>query len=299
MAKENKATDAAALAERLAVVENIKKALEKGDTFVPVELGDPTVTPEMIKERIVPFDLERRKLINKIKAKIAARIAGKLSDKVNFDTEIVGIENYLAVKGAALVTTNHFNPTDSTHLRYLMKKVGDKSRLNIIIQEKNVFMTGFFGFLMNNCYTLPVSKNLSYMAGSLKPTLEKLFKRGDKVLIYPEQEMWFNYKRPRPTRIGAYHYAAEFGIPVIPCFVEMRERDTEGENGFKELRYILHIMPPIYPDDSLPFREKRDKMQTIDYNYKVKCYEEAYGRSIDAPFSPEEDIAGYPKALCT
>ena len=293
--KNRKQLDSRAFAERIAVCENIKSAAEEGDSFRTVELFDPTVTPEMRKSKVLTFDLERRGLVSRVKAKIASNIADRVAKTVNSDTEVVGAENLLAVKGGAIITSNHFSPTDSTHIRYLMRKLKDKSRLNIIIQEKNLFMKGFFGFLMNNCYTLPVSKNPSYMAGSLKPAIKKLTDRGDKVLIYPEQEMWFNYKRPRKTRIGAYQYAAELSLPIIPCFVEMQSKEEELDNGFKALKYILHIMPPIYPDDSLPLRERRDKMQTMDYNYKVKCYEEVYGRSISAPFSLEEDIAGYPE----
>lgn len=282
--------------ERLAVVENIRRAVTEGDSFRQVELHDPVVTVEMIKKRIIPFDLERKSPINKLRSAVAVAIAKKISAKVNAQTEIVGIENYLKVEGAAFVTCNHFSPTDSTHLRYLMTKLKDKSRLDIIVQEKNVFMSGFFGFLMNNCNTLPVSRSMAYMSGSLKPSLERLLKRGDKILIYPEQEMWFNYRRPREERVGVYHYATTFGVPVIPCFTEMRECEKVLENGFRELKYVFHILPPVYPDSTLLFRESRDKMQTEAYNSKVKCYEEVYGRSIDAPFDVRLDIAGYPIA---
>ena len=33
-------------------------------------------------------------------------------------------------------------------------------------------------------------------------------------------------------------------------------------------------------------------MQTIDYILKKKCYEDAYGVKLDAPFDLKRDIAG-------
>ena len=172
-------------------------------------------------------------------------------------------------------------------------KCGREKGLRIIVQESNVFMKGFFGFLMRNAYTLPVSSNIRYMKENLRPALKKILERGDTVLIYPEQEMWFNYKKPRPLREGAYQFAYEMNVPIVPCFVEMQETEGIDSNGFKQIKHILHVMPPIYPDVSKSARESRAEMLNIDMNCKIKCYEDAYGLKYDNSFKPERDIAGY------
>ena len=281
--------------ERLAVIDNIAKALRGGDSFRKVEIGDPKPTKKHIKRKIVPFDNLRKRPINKLKRTIARRIANKQTVKLNTDTEIVGLENLAVVEDGAIITSNHFNPMDCT-LVWLMAMCADReNELNIVIQESNVFMKGFFGFLMRNCNTMPVSSNASYMAKNLKPALQKKLGDGELVLIYPEQEMWFNYKKPREMRIGAYHYAVEFGVPIIPCFTEMRECDETDDIGFYRVRHILHIMPPIYPDPELDKREARDKLYQLDREAKRACYEQVYGISLDEEFIPERDIAGYKK----
>ena len=51
--------------------------------------------------------------------------------------------------------------------------------------------------------------------------LEEKLNKKQFILIYPEQEMWFNYKKPRPPKPGAYYYAAKNNVQIISCFVEM------------------------------------------------------------------------------
>ena len=278
---------------RVAVIRNIERALAEGDSFRKVELGDPKITDEDIKRVIEPFDTLRRKPINKIKAFAARKIAEAATKKLNVNTKIEGIENVEGVVGGAIITCNHFNFMDNTLPRILAQRAGRGKKFDVVVQENNVFMDGFFGFLMKNANTLPVSRSAAYMAKNLKPALGELLSKGHFVLIYPEQEMWFNYKKPRELREGAYHYAAQFGVPVIPCFVTMENLDTVGADGFFEISHTLHVMPPIYPDAALSVRENRDIMHERDAELKRACYEKAYGYPVPEDFKPERDIAGY------
>lgn len=281
--------------ERLAVIDNISLALEEGDSFKKVELFDPVITDEDVKRVIVPFDTTRKKLKNKLLSFIARKIAERETRKRNEKTVMIGIENALSVDGGAIITSNHFNFMDNTLIRLLADSCGKSKAFNIVVQESNIFMKGFFGFLMRNCNTLPVSRSASYMAKNLKPAIFELLSKKHFILIYPEQEMWYNYKKPRALRDGAYYYAAEFNVPIIPCFAEMRELTEIDELGFYELRHVLHIMPPIYPDLSLPKRERSLKMKEEDARLKRECYERVYGIPLDEKFIPERDIAGYRK----
>lgn len=278
---------------RLAVIDNIKTALAEGNSFAKVEIGDPQVTDEDVKRVIEPFDTLRRRPINKIKAHIARRIAEKETKARNTNTKIVGLENIEGIKGGAIITCNHFNVIDNTIPRILAMRAGKGKKFDIVVQETNIFMEGFFGFLMKNANTLPVSRSASYMAKNLKPALKSLLGKGHFVLIYPEQEMWFNYKKPRELRDGAYHYAAEFGVPIIPCFVTMENLDTVDAQGFFDVAHTLHVMPPIYPDKQLSLRENRAAMHERDKELKQACYERAYGYPASCDFDPARDIAGY------
>lgn len=104
--------------------------------------------------------------------------------------------------------------------------------------------------------------------------------------------MWFNYRKPRDLREGAYYYAVASDVPVIPCFTELRTATERGEGGLLRVDHILHVMPPIYPDKSLPVRERRAALMEADRAAKRACYERVYGRKLDYSFDAERDIAG-------
>ena len=279
--------------ERRSVIDNIAAAVAEGDSFRKVELHDPRITDEDIRRVIVPFDNLRKGPVGRIKAHFARILAEKFTKSVNALTEIRGEENMKGITGGAIITANHYNPTDSTPIRILARRHGARRRLHIVVQETNVFMTGLFGFLMKNCNTHPVSRNAEYMVKNLRPALEDILRRDNLVLIYPEQEMWFNYKKPRELREGAYHYAALFGVPIIPTFTEMRTQSGERTvDGTLPVKHILHVMSPIYPDPTLSVRENRTVMQARDRELRRAKYEEVYGISPDTEFSAERDIAG-------
>lgn len=281
--------------ERSRVIENIAAAVAEGDSFRKVELFDPVITEEDIRRVILPFDLQRRKALSRIKSFAARLIAEGFTKQVNANTAIVDLDNALGVEGGAFITSNHYNPTDSTPIRMLAIEAGRRKRLDIVVQQSNVFMTGLFGFLMKNANTLPVSSLPEYTVNRLTPALGELLGKGHFILVYPEQEMWYNYKKPRDLRDGVYHWAAKFGVPIIPTFTEMQTVAGEvGKDGFLPIRHILHVMPPICPDPALSVRENRIAMQRKDAELKRKKYEEVYGIPLDNKFIPERDIAGYP-----
>ena len=279
--------------ERAAVIENIRIALVEGNTFAKVELNDPRPTKEEIKRTIVPFDNLRTSPIARMKAGIARIIAERFTEAVNRNTGIVGLENLPPLDNGAIITAMHYNPTDSTPHRILATLAGRGRQLHIVIQESNVFMKGTFGYLMKNCNTHPVSSDLRYMAANLRPALGQILSGGALLLIYPEQEMWFNYKKPRPTRDGAYHWAKQFGVPIIPTFTEMRTlRGERDRDGLYPVRHTLHVLDPIFPDPALGTAEDRARMQAADEAAKAAAYERIYGIPLTADFIPERDIAG-------
>ncbi len=130
------------------------------------------------------------------------------------------------------------------------------------------------------------------MNGAFRTLMLKHLDAGRFILIYPEQEMWFNYRKPRPQKRGAFLFAAEYNVPVVPTFVEMQDLEREVAPGFRDVRTVLHILPPIYPDPSLSARENSFAMCKADYASKVACYEQCYHRPLTYDFTPW-DIAGW------
>ena len=81
-------------------------------------------------------------------------------------------------------------------------------------------------------------------------------------MIYPEQEMWFNYRKPRYLKPGAYYYASKYNVPIISCFIEIIDKENAAW------------------------------MSERDYSQKKEAYEKAYNKKLDYKFE-DDDIAGW------
>lgn len=273
------------------VIENIKVAAENGDFHIKVELDDPVLTKEESAEIIHGYVDKNNTLYFKMKAFFARRIANAMTRKLNRDTDITGLENIEGITGGAIITSNHFSPIDNTTVRHLVRRLG-KRRINIVSQETNLAMSGILGFLMNYSDIIPITADRAYLQHDFMDILRRLIDKNEYVLIYPEQEMWFNYRKPRPLKRGAYFYAAKLGVPVISCFVEMRNLPEMDTEEFHKVKYTIHILPTIYPDPDKTVKENSLAMCETDYQQKREAYERIYGKKLDYSFE-EDDIAGW------
>ena len=192
--------------------------------------------------------------------------------------KINGIENLQNVNSGAILTCNHFNPFDSFTIERVFRLAGqDKVRkLYKVIREGNYTnFPGLYGFFFRNCDTLPLSSNTQTMIEFMK-AVDTILQRKDYILIYPEQSMWWNYKKPKPLKLGAYRFAARNNVPVIPIFITMEDSGIVGTDGFQIQEYTVNIAEPIYPNEN--FSEKQNATNMKNENFKVwkNIYEEFY-----------------------
>ena len=222
---------------------------------------------------------------------VARAVAALATSLINRSTPMDGLENLRGIEGGAIVTSNHFSPVDSTMFRKAARSVG-RSHVAVVSSEENLAMGGLFGFIIKYADSLPISPDRSYMRDYFEPMLKRELDSGNFVIIYPEQEMWFNYAKPRTCKRGAYLYAARFGVPVIPCFVELHGREGLTRSNYLQVSYALHILEPLYPDPALTERQNSIEMAQRDYEQKVAAYEKAAGRTLDYTFEAG-DVAGW------
>lgn len=277
---------------RESAIENIRKAASEGRFNDKTEPFDPQWDPEALRADILNYVSKLNTVGFKLK-NLAARaiVAGwmrRYSDGIN---EIVGLENLSGVQGPAFLTSNHFNPFDNGIHRTLAKQTG-RGHLMAISQGTNFVMPGLNGFVLRNIDVIPLIQEPSYMNGAFRTLMQKHLDAGRFILIYPEQEMWFNYRKPRPQKRGAFLFAAEYNVPVVPTFVELQDLEQDVAPGFRDVRTILHVLPPIFPNPSLSARENSFTMCKADYAAKVACYQKCYGKPLTYDFEPS-DIAGW------
>lgn len=279
-------------ANRDAVIKNIKSYAESGEFHNKVEPNDPVLTAEQNKEITDNYIENRKSLSYKAKTMVAVAIAKIATRIINKNTEIVGISKIPENLEGVIITSNHFGPLENTVIRHLTNKLGRK-KLNIISQTSNFAMKGIIGFIMNYADTIPICIDPRYLARDFLSVLkEKLVVEKQAVLLYPEQEMWFNYRKPRPPKNGAYFYAAKLNIPIISCFIEMIDLSEDDTAEFKKVKYILHILDVLYPDANKTAKENTEYLAEKDYSLKKECYEKVYKKPLKYSFE-NSDIAGW------
>lgn len=276
------------------VIENIKKNIKNEEFNNKVELNDPVLSDEKRDKVIKKFyKIRNNRFLFYLRRRPAFIYTSYIGLKLDKYIEIEGLDNLKDIKNGAIITSNHFNPIDNMIIRKLIKKYYKKN-LYIVIQETNLDMPGFLGYLMNHLNIIPLSKSVNYIINTFKPELKKVLDKKNYVLIYPEEEMWFNYKKPRPCKKGAYQFAFDSNVPVISCFVEMVNLEDDDNEQFKQIKYILHVLKPIYKDEKKSYRENIVYMANKDYEQKKECYEKVYNKKLDYNFS-YDDIAGLKK----
>lgn len=276
---------------REAAIRNIAQAAAEGRFNDKTEPFDPEWDPAALKENILGYVQKRHTLGFKVKNLAARAIVDSWICRYNGVNEIVGMEKLDTVEGSAFLTSNHFNPFDNGITRVMTRRAG-RGRLWAVSQGTNFVMPGVNGFVLRNIDVIPIIPEPSYMNGAFRQQMQETLDKDRFILIYPEQEMWFNYRKPRPGKRGAFLFASQFRVPVIPLFIELQDLPNTVAPGFQDVKMVLHILDPLYPDPSKTDRENSLDLCRRDYEAKVRCYEQVYGRPLTYDFSPE-DIAGW------
>ncbi len=275
------------------VIKNIETNINNNELNKKVEVGDPNLTEEEKTKYINKFYQNQKSPIYFIKNKIANKTVKKIAKEIYPNINIIGLEklNYVDLTNGAIITSNHFNPLDSYNIRKIVEEKLHK-KLYIVVQDTNLAMPGALGFLFNNIEVIPLSKSPNYIIKKFMPELKKILSKGNFVLIYPEEEMWFNYKLPRPCKRGAYQFAHELDVPVISCFVKMTDTNITDNNEFNIVKYDVFINKVIYPEKNESIKSDSRKMAEVDYETRKKAYEDAYNKELKYEFDIK-DIAGW------
>ena len=274
--------------DRVAITEKIEQYEKQGRFDEDVE-DDPEAPPLLPDE----IDYLRHGVVKKIKTK-AAYMAGRVfvnnlvKKKKMIVKEIRGIENFKNLEGGAIITCNHFNAFDSFAMQIVFdaaKKRG--TTLYRVIREGNYTgFPGFYGFLMRNCNTLPLSSNYKTMH-KFNAAVSELLSEGNYILIYPEQSMWWNYRKPKPLKSGGFGMAVKNNVPVLPCFITMKDSGIVGDDGYQVQEYTIHISKPIYPDPDKKYNENVHEMLDENFNLWKDIYESEYG--VQLVYETEEN----------
>ena len=278
--------------DRLEILDKIKKLEEEGKFDVDAE-EDPPTKP-LDKDKV---DYLNKKRTSKAKTMVANGIGIMFIRKLLRSNkmiikEINGVENLQSVETGAILTCNHFNPFDSMAIESMFRMSGEskKRKLYKVIREGNYTnFPGLYGFFFKNCNTLPLSSKTSTMKNFIS-AVDEILRRKHFILIYPEQSLWWNYKKPKPLKNGAYNLASRNNVPVVPIFITMEDSDIIGDDGFPIQQYIINIEEPIYPASNLSEKENSEMMKEKNFEVWKDVYERFYKIPLEYTTANKEKI---------
>lgn len=267
------------MTERAKILERIRQLEKEGKWDQDVE-NDPPYIPLKVGD----VDYYQKRIKTKFNSWLVNKYSFRYFNKLIKKGEIVidgyyGIEKLKRLRTGAVITSNHFNPFDSVPIHKVVKKYIKNRKLYKVIKEGNYTFPGLYGLFFRYCNTLPLAADLDVMKEMMAATNYYLSK-GNLVLIYAEQSMWWNYRKPKPLKIGAFKFAANAKVPVVPTFITMRDTDKLDKDGYPIQAYTLHILDPIYPDPDLAPCQAALAMKQENERVWKKKYEEIYGKEL-------------------
>lgn len=201
------------------------------------------------------------------------KIYSHLINKKLTNLKVVKNKNAKKVKGA-IVTCNHISLVDSFAVR---KAIG--ADYYFVAAEFNNFK-GHMGELSRNTGYIPLPEGLNKTKlRKFNEAIAYYLNKGKKVVIYPEQAMWRDYKKPRPMKNGAFRYAVQNNVPILPLFITIKDKEQKvDENGMQNYGdYTIHVLDPIYPKAELDKKENIEYLRKENYRVWKEVYEKTYG----------------------
>lgn len=177
---------------------------------------------------------------------------GPLLAFIVYHLKIEGRENLKGVK-KAITVSNHVKILDILFNRtatYFHKQYVTGASFN---NRK------FFGTIFKAGGLLPFGETFSAQKKMKEFLEEKLTKTNCYVHFYSEQALWKDYEKSRPYKIGAFKYASNLNLPVIPltiCF-----RNPPKFMFWRKHKFVtIFIGKPIYPDMNLPKKQREQEL---------------------------------------
>ena len=107
-------------------------------------------------------------------------------------------------------------------------------------------------------------------AHAFKASLESHVFGGASIVIYPEAHIWPYYTKIRPFPSDSFSYPVRYGTPVFASTTTYQKRRLS-----KKPRAVIYIDGPFYPDESLSYKERVEKLHREVYESMCKRAEES------------------------
>ena len=155
---------------------------------------------------------------------------------------------------------NHTQPIGDAVIPSL--SVNPKS-VYTIVHANNVSMP-YLGRVNAYMGALPMPANLK-ASRNFKEAIHTRYKEGNCIMIYPEAHIWPYYIGIRDFPTVSFRYPVDLSAP---CFA-LTNTYQKRKHG-KTPKIVTYIDGPFYPDESLPVKERMQKLRNQIYDTMVE-----------------------------
>ncbi len=112
----------------------------------------------------------------------------------------------------------------------------------------------------------------------------------DKVLhFYPEGALWPYYNKLRPFKPGAFRFARDNNVPIVPICIYFRPRRGLWKILGKHPLVTVEVLDPIYPDMEIHNKKAIGKLSAESFERINKVIEDNYFETSDYYFMSDQD----------
>ncbi len=184
-----------------------------------------------------------------------------LINRICFGLETVGKEKLEALSGGAVTVCNHVHILDCT-----MAACCAPRRKMYFPTLKTNFDIPVIRFLVRVLGGIPIPRGNRGLA-RFSAVIRELLRKGNLVHFYPEGILDPYYGPIRSFRRGAFAYAYDSGVPVVPMVITYREPVGRAARFFHRKPLLrMTVLEPVYP------RLTGDRQKDVDW-LKKTCSE--------------------------
>lgn len=181
-------------------------------------------------------------------------------NKLFFNFKIDGKENIEKIKTGKITISNHVHPMDCT-----MTAIANFPNPVFFPTLKSNFGIPVVRHIIKLLNAIPIPDSISARQKFIE-AIDTLLQNGKTVHFYPEGSLWPYYTKIRHFKDGAFRFAVQNNVPIIPMVYKFEENTGIWKYIKNKPSIKLVILEPIYPNTSL---DKNIAIQTL----KQEAYE--------------------------
>lgn len=173
--------------------------------------------------------------------------------------KIYGRENLRKIEGGKITISNHVHVMDCT-----MVGLANLPSKTYFLSLKSNFNIPIVNGIIRLLNAIPIPDDIENKKNFIN-AIDNLLKDGKTLHVYPEASLWPYYKDLRDFKSGAFRFAVENNMPIVPMVFKFREPTGFFKYLKRKPAISLYILEPIYPDKNLSTELASEKLKELTH----------------------------------